>query len=507
MARLACVDVPALPLQLLDRRHPDWAGFPVAVVAEESPQAPLLWVNERARRSRILPGIRYTTALSLSGELRAGAVRPDEIAAAVRQIADRLRDFSPEVEPSLEEPGVFWLDGEGLHRLFRSAAAWGQAIRDGLCGLGFSARVVVGFTRYGTYAVARSRAAEAGESLAFASVADERLAAHAAPLDRLGLPPDQRDDLAKLGVATLGDFLALPAGGLRERFDEPAARVHDLASGAAWTPLRPAPPAERLAAHIDLEFADDDLSRLLFILKQLLDPLLARLAARREGARELSLHLRLDPPGIRHEVIRPAQPARAAQPILELVRLRLESSPPGKVEAVEAELTGVPLDLEQTRLFAQTSRRDLDAANRALARLRAEFGSAAVVRARVCEGHLPEAAFLWEPLEQLEESRRVKCPTGSEERSRASPPLVRRVLERPAALPAGLQIEAGGQGPGRAADAGPIVGRTGPYVISGGWWVRPIHREYYFARARRGDVLWVYYDRQRQRWFLQGAVE
>jgi protein ImuB len=44
-------------------------------------------------------------------------------------------------------------------------------------------------------------------------------------------------------------------------------------------------------------------------------------------------------------------------------------------------------------------------------------------------------------------------------------------------------------------------------VISGGWWVHPIHREYYFTRARRGDVLWIYYDRQRRRWFLQGAVE
>ena len=490
MARLACVDVPALPLQLLKRRHPNWAGFPVAVVAEESPQALLLWASERARRFRILPGIRYATALSLCGELRAGVVRPDEIAAAVRQIADRLQDFSPDVEPGADEPGVFWLDGDGLGRLFRSATAWGRAIHQGLCDLGFSARVVVGFTRYGTYAVARSRVAETGGSLAFGSPAEEQRAAHTAPLDRLGLPPEQRDDLAKLGVATLGDFLALPAYGLRERFDEPAARIHDLASGAAWTPLQPVPPAERLVAGIELEWADDDLPRLLFVLKQLLDPLLARLAERCEGAGELSLRLRLDPSGIREEAIRPAQPARAAQPILELVRLRLESSLPGKVKAMEAELFGTPLDIEQTRLFAHTQRRDVEAANRALARLRAEFGSAAVVRARLREGHLPEAAFLWEPLERLEEGREEDGAAGREERNGASPTLVRRILERPTALP-----------------AGPIVDRLGPYAISGGWWTHPIHREYYFVRARRGDVLWIYHDRRRQRWFLQGQVE
>ncbi len=507
MGRLACVDIPALPLQLLGRRHPEWVNSPVAVVAEESPQARLLWVSERARRLRILPGMRYTTALSLSGELRAGTVRPDEIADAVRQITERLRHFSPHIEPSSEEPGVFWLDGAGLDGVFRSAASWGRAIRDGLGGIGFAARVVVGFTRYGTYATARSRTAENADPLVFESSAEERHAARAASLDRLGLPPEQCDDLAKLGVATLGDLLTLPAGGLRERFDGPAAQIHDLASGAAWTPLHPVPPVERLTAQIDLGFADDDLPRLLFVLKQLLDPLLTRLAARREGATELSLHLHLDPPGTRHEVIRPAQPARAAQPLLELVRLRLESSSPGRVEAMEAELTGAPLDRSQTQLFAHTPRRDLEAANRALARVRAELGNAAVVRARVCEGHLPEAAFLWEPLERLEGSGETEPAAGPARAAGMLPVLVRRIVERPETPPAGLQIAEGADQPIRGADHGPVVRRIGPYVISGGWWVRPVHREYYFVEVRRGDVLWVYYDRQRRRWLLQGAVE
>ena len=43
--RVACIDLPALPLQLLLRRRPDWRRLPAAVVAEDNPQAPLLWVN------------------------------------------------------------------------------------------------------------------------------------------------------------------------------------------------------------------------------------------------------------------------------------------------------------------------------------------------------------------------------------------------------------------------------------------------------------------------------
>ncbi|MET0501510.1 MAG: hypothetical protein ABW172_08335 [Candidatus Binatia bacterium] len=48
---------------------------------------------------------------------------------------------------------------------------------------------------------------------------------------------------------------------------------------------------------------------------------------------------------------------------------------------------------------------------------------------------------------------------------------------------------------------------SGPYVFSGGWWNREIQRDYYFAETRRGAIAWVYYDRVRRRWFLQGFIE
>jgi protein ImuB len=54
---------------------------------------------------------------------------------------------------------------------------------------------------------------------------------------------------------------------------------------------------------------------------------------------------------------------------------------------------------------------------------------------------------------------------------------------------------------------GTIDKLTGPYVFSGGWWNREIQREYYFAETRRGDLLWLYYDRVRRKWFWQGTVE
>ena len=66
MSRLACVDIPAVPLQLLLKEHPDWRSLPAVVVAEEKPQAFILWVNEKARRLGIRPGHRYAAGLGLS---------------------------------------------------------------------------------------------------------------------------------------------------------------------------------------------------------------------------------------------------------------------------------------------------------------------------------------------------------------------------------------------------------------------------------------------------------
>jgi protein ImuB len=55
--------------------------------------------------------------------------------------------------------------------------------------------------------------------------------------------------------------------------------------------------------------------------------------------------------------------------------------------------------------------------------------------------------------------------------------------------------------------AGSVVKLHGPYVVSGGWWQKEQQREYHYAQTRRGDLLWIYFDRVERRWFLQGWLE
>ncbi|MGZ8489879.1 MAG: Y-family DNA polymerase [Candidatus Binatia bacterium] len=512
--RLACVDLPAFPLQLLLRRHPDWAGHPAAVVAQDKPQGLVLWVNDSARQHGVLPGLRYAAAFSLASTLRAGEVSPAESEKALADLTDRLLRFTPEVEPAAQEPGVFWLNGAGLQRLYASPKQWASAVQQDLSAQGFNANLAVGFSRFGTYAVAK---AKAGITI-FRDAAEEKQAANAVPLNRLNIEPKFRDALFKLGVKTVGALLSLPPGGLRERFGKQAHRLHRMAAGDLWTPLAPSMPVEPARQTAILDDAESDSTRLLFLIKQLLHPLLTTLAARHQALVALWLSLLVDHGNYFKESLRPAVPTLDAVQILDLVRLRLESLQlaAGAIE-IELSAEACAATSEQLRLFNEKPTRDLEAANRALARLRAEFGDDAVVCAKLTDGHLPEARFTWEPLNQVKLPTNVLNPStalraGSAKQLNGlnlSTPnmLIRRVNHKPVRLAGGPYHSHEDGWLVLGPKHGTIDKLTGPYVFAGGWWNREIQREYYYAETRRGDLLWLYYDRVRRRWFLQGAVE
>jgi protein ImuB len=502
--RLACVDLPAFPLQLLLRRHPDWLGHPAAVVAEDKPQGLILWVNEAARQQGVLPGLRYVAAFSLASSLRAGEVSQAETEQAIADLTKRLICFTPEVEPATEEPGVFWLNGSGLQHLYASPRQWASAIQQDLRAQGFSVNLAVGFTRFGSYAATK---ATSGITI-FRDPNEEREAARAVPLSRLNLEPKFRDALFKLGIKTVGDLLTLPPGGLRERFGKAAHRLYRMAAGDLWTPLEPCAPQEPARQRLLLDDAEADTTRLLFLLKQLLHPLLRTLAARHQALATLWLSMLIDHGDWFKESLRPAVPTLDAAQIVDLIRLRLESLQlaAGVIE-IELQTEACAATSEQLRLFDQSilsgverPARDLDAANRALARLRAEFGDDAVVYAKLADGHLPEARFVWEPL------RRVKLPQNVLN-SPAPKVLVRRVAAKPIRLAGGPYHSHEDGWLLLGPKHGQIDKLSGPYIFAGGWWNREIQREYYFAETRGGDLLWLFYDRVRRRWFWQGAVE
>jgi protein ImuB len=495
MDRLACIDLPAFPLQLLLRENPQWKDHPVVVVAEDKPQAPIVCVNEKARKSTILPGQRYAAALSISKELRAGTVPVHTIDTAVSRLTEALQHYSPEVEPAEDEPGVFWLNAGGLKRMYSSLDTWTKAVHYELSKLGFSSNIVLGFTRFGTYALAKSTQG----IIKLVSNDDETKAAYRVRLDRLHMEPSVRETLEKLGVRTVEELLRLPEGGLLKRFGPVAHRLVRLAKGDLWTPLQPQLIREPIEQVFYFDSPESDSERLLFLIKRLLDGLLRVLDSKGESLQSLRLYSILDNGGRRTESIRPAAPTLDVALILGLVRLKLDSIELGAgVVELKLTVTGIKVEQNQTSLLAEKPRRDPEAASRAFARLRAELGEGAVMRAELTDGHLPRSRFRWVPLEKAV-TPKPTAPT-------AQRILVRRLYAKPITLPPRPRQEPEGWLL-RGHIHRPIQEYVGPYIVSGGWWGGKTHREYYFIKMKQGEIYWAFFDRHRRRWFLEGHLD
>ncbi|MBI4560094.1 MAG: DNA polymerase Y family protein [Candidatus Hydrogenedentes bacterium] len=494
MDRMACVDIRGLPLQLLLRRHPDWEARPVAVVDHDTPLGIVQWANEPAAARRILPGMRYAAGLSLSRELRGGVVTDSEIGEAVTRTLHRLWCFSPRIEPSSRERGVFWLDATGLRHLYPSLDVWASGIREDLRQAGFRAVVAVGFSRFGSYAAART----SRRNLVFQSPEQERAYLRGVPIVRLGLDPNLRDTLFKLGIETLGGFLDLPSAGIRKRFSIEAEELHRLAKGDGWAPLVPQLLFEPVERNECFDYPEESLDRLLVRFAGLLQSLLPELSARHEMLRSVRFSLELDDGSERREEVAPAVPTLDVNELLSLLRLRLEAlSLSSAAVALKVHAVGVAASQRQLVLFHDASRPDREAVHRAFAKVRAELGNDAVVYARLHDGHLPEAQYGWEPLHQL---------PAPKPNAVAARPLVRRVYTPPVELPPRDRREPDGWLIAGIAD-GPVEEVIGPQLVSGGWWLREVARAYHYVRTRSGRWLWIYHDQKRRRWFLQGEVQ
>ncbi|MBI5432097.1 MAG: DNA polymerase Y family protein [Planctomycetes bacterium] len=518
MDRLACVDVRALPLQLLLREEPRWRELPVAVVERDAPGGRVLWLNERARVKGILPGHTHAAALALADELVARPVAPHEIARGTALLCECLDGFSPRVEASADEPGLFWVDVGGLELFHPTLEAWASRVRAALLVLGFESTIAVGFRRQATYAAARAMVH--ARTWVCPTPEEELRWLARVPLARLDLEPATRDELAKLGVHTLGELARLPSGGLFARYGEAAARWQRVAVGALAGEFAPTELARPERVHTAFEHPLTSVDAVVFAFEELARPVLSDFAARGRAVRSIALRLVLEGAAPKELALAAATPTLDLAEFRRLLVLLLERVALARgVERLELEFADAEARPEELSLFVERPKRDLAAAGRAIAAVRAAFGPDSVVCARLVERHLPEASFEWTPLERAFAPR---------PRPVTEARLVRRVFAAPLALPPRERHEGDGwllAGSTR----GPVKKLCGPYTLCGGWWKSEVRRDYYFAElagaggseasgdpgapgchasqgSRGSEWLWVYYDHARRRWFWHGIV-
>ena len=506
----AAVALPHLRLQLLLRERPEWRGHPVAVVADESPDAPLLELSRPALLRGLRPGLRLGAARNIDLELRTAAIDDARMSAASEALAEGLTTFSPRVERAdgrpgpLAAPGSYFLDPRGLAGLYGDQERWARSVHGYLAGRGFQSSVVLGDHPHRCLVLAR-----AGAGVRVFEPDAERAEAATLDLRRVGLAERICGPLARLGVDTIGDLLELRADELTGRFGAEAATLHRLLSDGGQLPLQARRPVEPLAVQVTLEPPSADRERLAFVLKRSIDDLLAQTVARHRVLSAMILEFRMEPYGhdprgrvrklvdserLRVEILEPATPTREGRAWMDLWRLRLgEIALPAPVEALALRGESVDPDQDQLVTAALAPPRDPRAATEALARVAAVLGRESVGVLRPRDAHLPEGSTRLVPLEG-----RLPLPAALP----APPELVAlRRLARPRPLARG-----GGSWP-RAPS--PVDRADGPHRLSGGWWgadARPVAREYWYLHLRDGAIWWVFHDEVRSRWYLHAEV-
>jgi protein ImuB len=223
--RIACIHLPSFPLQVHLRRHPALAlpaGAPVVIAGGPAvagrPGAPTVVACSRSAWARgVRTGMTITAARAIAGDLIVAARDAAAERATVRALGEALLTITDRVDVGGAPSGAH-------HALYSEVpsrcrgATFGARAREALAALGLKGRVGIADDRFTAWVAASAVAVDDGEAV---SVPRGGSAAFLAPqpLSLLAIQPEVQHMLAAVGVATLGEFAALPPPSVTRSWD------------------------------------------------------------------------------------------------------------------------------------------------------------------------------------------------------------------------------------------------------------------------------------------------
>jgi protein ImuB len=491
MALWLALLLPALPLQLAERALD--GTLPLAIVEGPPQRLQVIHCNAPAQAAGVAPGMKVAAAQALARELIALERNTEREQAALEELAGWAYQFSSHV---VLQPDGLLLETGASERLFGGHAALHRAIVTGLDALGYRA------------AHAYAAAPRTARLLALAQAARvPSRAPKSLPIRLLEWDAATNETLHALGLATIGDLLALPRDAFARRFG--AERLDDLdrALGVRADPQALFAPPAHFSARIELPADISETAQLMFPARRLLASLEGFLRGRNAGATELVFSAThsarrgtaLAPTAVTLALAAPERDAQRLAALLGERLARVQLPAPALTLALTVERLHAFSALNASLLPPSAHDGDVGVDWLQLAEtLHARLGSGRVFQLQAVDDHRPERAWRAVPL----------AVDGSGMTMPALPSQPRPLLLLPTPQP----LPAHGEQP---LDRGPLTLVTGPERIECGWWdlagpaagtpSRAVHRDYFVARNARGQWLWIYRELAAPRgWFLHG---
>jgi protein ImuB len=492
MPRLACLLVPDLAVAAACRADPDLAGVPLALCEGNGPHAPVVAASAAARARGVRPGrMSLAQARALAADLVCRARDASTERSAVLALADVAASVASRVETMAD--GSVFLDASGAKHLVTSESGLATALVTRAGRVGLAARVGVG----GSMTVARLAALHAADGVEVVAAGAER--GFLAPLPLACLAPEATvmATLERWGVRTLGDLARLPIAEVATRLGPTGAALVRAARGEDERPLAPQPSGGPIEEALGLEWAIDNLEPLLFVLRGLVDRMVARVGLEGIGCTRLRLVLGLEDRSRDERTIVLAAPTRDLKTLLTCVRIELESRPP-RAAVMRVAVSGVPeaVRAAQLGLFHPPGPSPERLAT-TLARLAALCGADRVGTPAPVDSYRPGAAAVV-PFAPV----RGTTPGNGTPNGR----LVVRALRPPRAVEVFCDRDrpdfVRGDGLG-----GRVVGAAGPWRVAAEWWSEhAFARDYYDLELSDGGIYRCYRE-QRGTWFVDGVYD
>jgi protein ImuB len=513
----AAIYVPNFALQAIVRCEPELHAQPTAVIEGQPPTYRVTAFNRLAEKLGVTRGMTKASAEQFQ-EVRIRHRSAPEEETAHRALLDAAWSISSLVENTA--PDTLLLDLSGLARLFGTQEEIARRTVARTSESGMNVHVAVSANVETARILAR---ALSGPTVV--PEGQESRFLETLPVGMLSLSQELADILERWGVTTCKSFASLPVLSLSERVGQEGVRLHAIASGKGNRPLLVTDPVHHFEEWFELEDPVDNLEPLSFLLGRLIQQLCTRIAARVLAIRAVHVNLQLQ-----RAFESSAQPSReffnAKSPLptysytlklpiptvdhtllLKLLRLRLQSNPPGApVQKIHMFAESDRARTTQGGLFVPASP-DPQNLELTIARIASVVGENNVGSPQLLDTHRPDSFHM-----QKFSIASVTAPA-QEPKTEVRPGF--RFFRPP--VPASVQLE--GKRPRRVAFQGmlgKVLHASGPWRISGDWWEAQAawqeeawDLELHFpseSTPRQGSYR-VSYDGRERKWYVRGVYD
>lgn len=496
----ACIALREFAAQAMLRLRPELRTQACVVLDGAPPLEAVCSMNMRAQKLGLATGMTRAEAETFAATLLVRSKSEEQAARSA------LLRCAAHFTPRVEECGcgasyLCVLDIAGTGQLFGTPQTLAADLLERLRAVGLTATIAVA----ANYEAARCLALARNSGFCMIPFGQECAVLAPLPLAVLDLTAQQAETFSGWGIRTLGELAALPEAQLVARMGQAAKRLRLLALGTAPHLFVPLEETLALEEKIELDTPVDLLDSLLFVLRVLLDRLLARAANDLVALAAVTVTLKLEGGREHARTVRPALPGNDLHLWMKLVQLDLSAHPP------QAAILALTLTADtgsrgkvQLGLFTPQAP-EPDRLDVTLARLRALVGENCVGMPVLQDAHRPDA-FKVEPFRVTATNSEVKH---SDEAGTARGSL--RALRPPEPLSMTLGAKTPELFVFRAARYR-VESAYGPWVASGDWWnptLWTVQQWDVIARNGAGELLYccITFDPIEKMWLMAGLYD